>query len=132
MRYLIPLSLLLLSHVALAQYRFPVEIIEYMDNTRVVAFVNHDDMLQTPQWQPFHAAPPLSVEAVLKKLKTHLGNKPVRMIELELRQFPNQQKYWHYLVKLAYKVDSKPEFHYFVVLMNGKIIAALKEPESIK
>jgi hypothetical protein len=51
---------------------------------------------------------------------------------IELKKIPRHEKHWHYLVKTKSEVDDIVESHYFIVLMDGKVIAAIKEPESIK
>ena len=131
---LLPFVILLFSKTLYA-YESPIEIIEYIDNVKVVAFINKADIKKTSAWIPFKSKPPLTVEKALAKVKLFLSKntlKSLTMREIELKRVPHHNKYWHYLVKLSYKVNNQLQFHYFIVLMNGKVIAALKEPESIK
>lgn len=133
---LLPVLLLLYSGNIFATYNFPVEIFEYIDNTKIVAFINKEDIDKTETWSPFSGTPPLTIAKALKHIKktltSDMKSKHISKIVIELKQIPNHKKHWYYLVKLAYEANNKQEFHYFVVLMNGKVIAALEEPESIK
>lgn len=132
----LPILFLLYSGNIFANYEFPIEILEYVDNTKIVAFINKKDIDTTLSWSPFSNSPPLSISKALKNIKQSLSKtiqkNTISMVGIELKQIPHHKKHWHYLVKLAYEVNNKKEFHYFVVLMNGKVISALKNPESIK
>ena len=59
---------------------------------------------------PFASPPPLSINDALKAV----------------------ENYWHYLIRLKSTIDNKPRADFFVVLMDGKVISAFKEPDSIK
>jgi Zn-dependent metalloprotease len=132
---LIPALLLLISAQALA-VEFPLEISEYFDDIRIVAYVNQSDIDKEARWTPFRSAPPLSVEAALDNVQTHLKADNVfadaELTSIELKPIPKQQDYWHYLVKMKYTQDGISRPHFFVVLMDGKVISALKQPDSIK
>jgi len=131
---LLTIVVLLFSQNSFA-YNSPIEIIEYIDNIKVVAFINKADVKKTDAWLPFKNKPPLSIDRALAKVKLFLSKnnaQDLTMREIKLKRIPHHDKNWHYLVKLSYKIDDQLQFHYFVVLMNGKVIAALKEPESIK
>ncbi|HFD31533.1 MAG TPA: hypothetical protein ENJ28_02305 [Gammaproteobacteria bacterium] len=131
---LFPVVILLFSK-SLFAYESPIEIIEYIDNVKVVAFISKADIKDTPAWSPFKSKPPLSIEKALNKVKLFLHKNDLQNItmhEIELKRVPHHNESWHYLVKLSYKLNSEVHNHYFVVLMSGKVIAALKEPESIK
>jgi len=132
---LIPLLLLLLSGKVLA-YEFPIEITEYIDDVKIVAYIDKNDISKTSQWVPFEGKPPLTIDEALQAVqKFMIANAEfaeTRFTGIELKRIPRHEKNWHYLVKVKYKVDDKMQPHFFVVLMDGKVISALREPESIK
>jgi len=117
-------------------YEFPVEIFEYIDNTKVVAFIDKSDIDDAMRWQPFKEAPPFTVEDAVKSVKKHIDAddrlKNVTLLEVELRQIPNFEQHWHYLVKVKADIGEERRSQYFVVLMNGKVIPAIREPEATK
>lgn len=132
---LIPALLFLISGQALA-VEFPLEISEYFDDIRIIAYVNQSDVDKEARWTPFQSPPPLSVRAALKEVQTHLKTDHVfanaELTSIELKPIPKQKDYWHYLVKIRYTQDGITRPHFFVVLMDGKVISALKQPDSIK
>lgn len=132
---MLPLVLMLFS-CKIQAMEFPLEVIEYIDNSRVVAFINESDIDKTLPWTPFVGAPPLSLSDALGLIQQHttsrLKLKNATLSEIELRQIPQHKDYWHYLVKMQASVDDKMRAYYFIVLMNGKIISGIREPQSIK
>lgn len=133
---LLPLLAAMLVGAKAQAVEFPIEIQEYMDDIRLVAFINQSDIDQTAQWKPAAGPPPLSIAEVLELLKQRAASNPKMkdavLTEIELRQIPRYENYWHYVVKMRHQENGKPKPLYFVVLMNGKIIPGLREPESIK
>ena len=117
-------------------YEFPIEIIEYIDNTRVVAFINENDIDKALAWHPVEGSPPLTVAEALKAVHEQIVSDPelenATLTGIELKQIPRHENHWHYLVKIKIQVDEVFKSHYFIVLMNGKIIPGLKEPETYK
>lgn len=109
---------------------YPTEVIEYIDNTRIVAFLNEPDILATETWQPFTSAPPLSMARAIDAVHARAASS--RLIGIELKPIPRHKDHWFYLVKTQDMHQTKPTARYFVVLMNGKVVSALAEPESIK
>ena len=111
---------------------FPVEIIEQFDDARVVAFVSETDIEAAPAWRPVAQRPPLDiagvVTAVVRFYHRHDPDAPaLRIDEIELRRLPRHADRWHYLVRAWTARDV-----YYVVLMDGKVIPALAEGESVK
>ena len=128
--------LLLIASAQVQAYELPIEVIEYLDNRKVVAFINEGDIDKTQHWAPFDAAPPLTIEAALKAIKQHVAGDPeyakASLLGIELKQIPHHEGYWHYLVKMKTPTTDKPRSHYFIVLMNGKVISGIREPETVK
>ena len=126
-------ALLLLSTQAQA-IEYPVEIIEYLDNNRVVAFVNESDIKKSPQWDP-PGEPPLSMAKAVSAVEQYIAPAPINgetLIGIELKKIPRHQHQWHYLVKNKVQTEDQMVSHYYVVLMDGKVIPAIKEPEAYK
>jgi len=115
---------------------FPVEIIEFIDNARVVAFINENDIDETSYWLPSAGSPELSIEDALNAVQQHIAADPditaAELDELKLKQIPHHQRHWNYLVKMKITNHGKPHASYFVVLMNGKVIPAVREPGAVK
>jgi len=129
------LLLLALSASSRAAH-FPIEIFEYVDSARVVAFIDESDLDESAHWHPFEAPPPLGIEGVTAAIRTYMtsdkGLAGAILTEIELRQVPHREKDWHYMVKLKTQRDHGSRSRYLVVLMSGKIIPAIREPESVK
>jgi len=129
------LSVFLLPGKVLA-YEFPIEITEYVDEVRIAAYINKDDLKNNVMWVPFKGPPPLTVhealKAVQKFIRTDVDMVKSDLVEIELRQIPRYENSWHYLVRVRYQTEDKIQSHFFLVLMDGKVISAIREPESIK
>ena len=128
--------LLILFSGSLHAFNFPVEIIEFMDDSRVAASINESDIDSSVGWVPFESAPPLSVADALDAIQTYLkarGETPdATLVEVELKQIPNHDAHWHYLVKFKVADDDTTQMNYFFVLMSGKVIPGVKQPQSVK
>ncbi len=129
------LAALLISAQAGA-IEFPLEVIESIDNTRVVAFISQKDIDAAGTWEPLRSPPPVALaqalDAVLAALSQHgVAAESIRLASAELKEFPHQPGHWHYLVRLK-KTSGKPHPRFYVVLMNGKVIPAAMEPEAYK
>jgi len=127
--------LLLLSNSVFA-FKFPIEMIEGVNGARVVIYVNEEDIASEVHWMPFDGAPPVSMLDALAVVKDHLAKTPeirdATLKELQLRRIPHHENDWHYMIVMQALRDGKPVLHYYAVLMNGKLIPAIREPESYK
>ncbi len=107
-----------------------IEIIEQFDNLKMVAFISQEDMKDNPEWNPNLDVPPLTVSAAIKAVKKYTKSlKPIK--EIEIRRVPDYENHWHYLVKSA-DDSMKSKYDIYVVLMNGKVIPAMIEPQGYK
>lgn len=117
-------------------YHFPVEVFEYIDNTKVVAFINEEDIDKTLHWSPLEDPLPLTLTEALKAIQAHIANDPdlkdAVLSGAELKPVPHHKGYWHYLIRMKTDNGDKPVSHYFIVLMDGKIVTGIREPEMIK
>ena len=110
-----------------------IEIIEQFDNLRMVAFISKKSINNSPAWNPSLEAPPLSVDKAIQAIKQfRKGPKNSTAIrEIEIRPVPRHEEHWHYLVKIAN--DAKQtKYDIYVVLMDGKVIPAIIEPQGYK
>ncbi len=132
---LLPLLFLLLSGKVLAR-ESPIEVFEYIDDVKIVAFIKESEINREQYWTPFKSSPPLTISEALAGINQYMATVPelanATLIEVELKEIPHHKGYWHYLIKLNAKVNNKSQPHYFVMLMDGKIFPALREPESFK
>lgn len=125
----------LLFSAKLFAYEFPIEATEYLDDVKVVAYIKKSDISQGLIWTPFASAPPLSMSAALQAIQDYAekaGLENMTLTGIELKPIPHHEKHWHYLVKVKTEEDDTFQSHYFVVLMDGKVIPALKQPDAIK
>jgi hypothetical protein len=132
---LIPALLFLVSGQAVA-VEFPLELTEYFDDIRIIAYIKQSDVDKEARWTPFQSAPPLTVKTALDKVQSYIRQDTAftdaELTSIELKPIPKQKDYWHYLVKMKYTEDGVSKPHFFVVLMDGKVISALRQPDSIK
>lgn len=132
---LLPILMLLFSAQVFA-VEFPIEISEYIDDVKIDAYINKEDLNNTSQWTPFESAPPLTINqaltAILNDEKSNIDLNSSSVIAVELKPVPRHKSYWHYLVKIKTITENGAEPHFFIVLMDGKVISAIKVPESIK
>lgn len=127
---------LVLSSATVHAFEFPIEIIEYIDQTKVAAFINEEDIDGMPPWVPFEGPPPLAIADALAAVREYIAPDPelagAQLTEIELRRIPHHEIHWHYVVRMKARTGDKAHSWFFIVLMNGKIIPGLREPEGIK
>ena len=128
---------LFLVSISAQANQFPVEIIENIDDMKVVAFIKETDIEKSIKWTPFsELPPPMSIEQVVSAIKKEVtGDTKLDdavITEIELKSMPHHKAHWHYLVKLQANMNGKVDNVVYIVLMDGKVIRAIKEPEAIK
>lgn len=136
MRWRYGVMAMLMTITGQAAARFPLEVIEYIDDTRVVALVDPQEIEAAGTWEPLRSPPPLTMQQALDRvwkglIERGVPPRAVRLASVELKEFRHRPGRWHYLVRLKRTGGSRhPRF--FVVLMNGRTIAASQEPESVR
>ena len=118
-------------------YQFPFEVTEYIDDTKVDVFIDPRDLAAQQPWKPFQAPLPLTLDqalaAIARGIKQDRRIDRARLMGVELKPIPRRPGLWHYLVKMqAQLAGGQHRPLYFIVLMNGKVIPAIREPEAIK
>lgn len=75
----------------------------------------------------------MSVGTAIQAVKEFVrgSNNSTIISEIELRPIPRHEKHWHYLIKIANDAK-KTKYDLYVVLMDGKIIPAIIEPQGYK
>ncbi len=127
---------LIAQNVLAAQ--FPLVLIESFDDAKVVIYVNESDIRSTPDWRPSEGAPPLSVKNLIADVQKWNALNPefsnATINEFELKPILNHEKEnrWYYLVQMKNTTNGTTDTHYLAVLMDGKVLAAVREPTSYK
>jgi hypothetical protein len=129
-----PLLLLVFSGRIMA-YEFPIEVIEYIDDVKIIAVIPHKEIVPDSDWRPFKSAPPVSIQEALEAVQAYINSNEnfseTTFTSIELKQIPDTSN-WHYVVKVKYRDGKSIQPHFFVVLMDAKVISAIKMPEAIK
>ena len=131
------LTMILISTKALAE-QFPLEIIERFADARIIIYTQQSAIDEAPTWNPSGGAPPLTIEALVKTIQKwgstdpNLAKATIRKIELKPIRHNENRNRWYYLVQLQNEEPGHPNVNYLAVLMNGKILPAIREPESYK
>jgi hypothetical protein len=117
---------------------FPLEIIERFADARIVIYTRQSAIDAAPAWNPSQGAPPLSIEALIKAVEKWSAAEPqpatafIRKIELKPIRHEENRNRWYYLVQLDVKEQGRSSTRYLAVLMSGKILPAIREPEPYK
>lgn len=114
-------------------FQSKVEILEQFDNLRMVAFISMEDIDNSPVWNPERGAPPLTIIDAIKAVRNFGKSSAVsgEIKEIELRPVPRHEKHWHYLIKVANDAMTS-KYNVYAVLMDGKVIPAIIEPNGYK
>lgn len=118
---------------------WPQEIIDTMDDQRLVVFLPNADIAASPEWQPMEGTPPpLTIADAIAHLKKWMAGGPryrnaeIHEIELKPIHGHEQEHRWYYLFQLRRPDTGKRKRIYAAVLLNGKVVPAIVEPSSIK
>ena len=130
-RYLFLSILVFSTNVSAIQTK--IEIYEQFDNLRMVVLIGENDINNSPEWNPGLSPIPLTVgEAIQAVIALNKAAKtPNAIKEIEIRPIPHYENHWHYLIKIANDAMNI-KYSIYVVLMNGKVIPAIIEPQGFK
>jgi hypothetical protein len=137
-RKLFAAMLVIMTSSAFATVPWPLEIIDHLDNATLVIFVNESDIESSPKWSPDTGKPPFGLEEMLQAIgewkKRNDCSAADRIEKIELKPIAHHEKEgrWYYLVQIKNVEKGQHSHRYLAVLMNGKTIAAVQEPESYK
>ena len=125
--------LLLFLNTQVSAYELPVQIVENFENNRIVASIKESDIEASLRWTPFASPPPLLIADVVSLVQEYIDSDPRQtdaiLKEIALKKIPHHENKWHYLIEIENLYEDKPQSYYYIVLMNGKVIPALKEPK---
>ena len=114
----------------------PIEIMEYIDDVKIIAYINDSDIDAETRWTPFESPPPLSISDALTAVEHYIKKNSdftsAALSGIELKKMPRHENIWHYLVRVKGTIADKTQAHFYVVLMNGKVISGIRKPDSIK
>jgi len=110
-----------------------VEIYEQFDNLRMITFIDENDINNSPEWNPDSSLIPLTVDRAIQAVIDFSKDSitPGVIKKIELRRVPKHDKHWHYLIKISNDA-MKTKYNIYVVLMDGKVIPAIIEPQGYK
>lgn len=115
---------------------FPVIVSEYIDDVKIDVVISRADLDDMEPWVPFESPPRLSINEALSAVRAYidvnLDYSGYSLAGIELKQLPQNESHWHYIVKIRKKQAGKTTPGFFVVLFNGKVVSAFREPDSIK
>ncbi len=117
---------------------WPLEIIDHLDETKIVIFINESDIEAAPKWNPDDGAPAFGLKDVLQSVKQWKQKNDCsdedRIEKIELKPIAHHEKQgrWYYLVQLKNVEKSAHAHRFLAILMNGKTTAAVMEPEALK
>jgi len=134
MKYYRWLSIFILLMTAnVHAFQSKIEIQEQFDNLKMVAFVDEKDIVKSPEWNPNNDTLPLTVTEAIQAVKDfNKASKNLGAIkEIEIRPVPKHENHWHYLIKIV-NDSMKAKYDIYVVLMNGKVVPGIIEPQSYK
>jgi|GEM_PF-1657998 len=114
-----------------------IEIIEQLDDLKLVAFVDEKNLENYPLWINLEENPPLQINRAIRAIQdlyNKNGNKlnSSGIKEIELKEIPHHKNYWHYIIRVEGNSENRSIDQVYVILMNGKVIPALIETESYK
>lgn len=138
MSYKLFAGILLLAAQNVFASDYPLVIIEPFDDARIIIYVSETDIEKSPAWKPTNGTPPLTIEKLIADIQKHIASDPrlanaiIHEIELKPILHHEKENRWYYLIQMKIIDNQRPTSRYLAVLMNGKILSAIKEPKSYK
>ncbi len=132
MRYAWWIAPVLLLDQNVAAVQWPLEVRENGDCREITVFLEEEDMRAVPSWGPAQGAPPLTVAGAIREVRHWVDAsfrlKGLRIHEVELKPIGHRDagRHWYYLVQLRRSVNGRPDRHHVAVLMNGRVIPAIR------
>ncbi|HFD86978.1 MAG TPA: hypothetical protein ENJ35_04810, partial [Gammaproteobacteria bacterium] len=97
---------------------WPLEIIDHLDETKIVIYVSESDIEASPQWNPAAGAPKFGLDELFKAVndwqKKNKCTDADGIEKIELKPILHQHKEgrWYYLVQLKDMAKAKPSHRY--------------------
>jgi hypothetical protein len=131
MRFSALLFLFSLSVATAQASSLPAEVIENMDQYRIVLYLSEDQINAIPEWQPGEGKPPMSLEEAVSHALAWIGRDTslagAQIYEVKYKPVHNYEKLnrWYYLVELRMDAGKK---RFVAVLPGGQVVSAIEEP----
>lgn len=109
----------------------PAEVVENLDQYRIVLYLSETQIDAIPAWQPGEGKPPMSLEAAVNRTLEWIEAsdllKDAHIHELKYKPVHNfeSRNRWYYLVELRMQGGKK---RFLAVLPDGQVIPAIEEP----
>lgn len=109
----------------------PAEVVENLDQYRIVLSLDEAQIRAIPAWRPGEGKPPMSLEAAVTRTLEWIGSKALlkdaQIYELKYKPVHNHETLdrWYYLVELRMQDGMK---RFLAVLPNGQVVPAIAEP----
>lgn len=109
----------------------PAEVVENLDESRIVLYLSEPQIEAMPAWRPGEGKPPMSLEEAVNRTLAWTGErdlyKDASIYELKYKPVHNYEALdrWYYLVELRLPGGRK---HFLAVLPGGAVIPAIQEP----
>jgi hypothetical protein len=132
MRITIPFLLAGLTAGIAQAASLPAEVVENLDQYRIVLYLNDTQIDSIPAWRPGEGGPPMSLEAAVDSTLEWVGAnelyRDASIYELKYKPVHNYEALnrWYYLVELRMQ-DGRKRF--LAVLPDGTVVPANEEPD---
>jgi hypothetical protein len=109
----------------------PTEVVENLDDYRIVLYLSETQINAIPAWQPGEGAPPMSLDAAVSRTLAWIGEnellKNAQIHELKFKPVHNFESLnrWYYLVELH---TDNARRRFLAVLPGGEVVPAVEEP----
>ncbi len=109
----------------------PAEVVETLDQYRIVLYLEQEQLNAIPAWRPGEGDPPMPLSAAVARTLAWIGEndllKDARIYELTYKPVHNfeAQNRWYYLVELRMTAGKR---RFLAVLPDGEVIPAIEEP----
>jgi hypothetical protein len=109
----------------------PSEVVENLDQYRIVLSIGDERIKAMPAWRPGEGKPPMSLEAAVARTLEWIESKALlkdaTIYELKYKPVHNYETLdrWYYLVELRMRDGMK---RFLAVLPDGQVVPAIAEP----
>lgn len=109
----------------------PAEVVENMDQYRIVLYLSDEQVNAIPEWRPGEGKPPMSLQDAVSHTLAWIARDTslagAQIYELKYKPVHNYEKLnrWYYLVELRMEAGKK---RFVAVLPGGQVVSAIEEP----
>jgi hypothetical protein len=109
----------------------PAEVVENLDQYRIVLSLDEAQIRAIPAWRPGEGKPPMSLDAAVTRTLEWINSKELlkdaQIYELKYKPVHNHETLdrWYFLVELRMQDGMK---RFLAVLPDGQVVPAIAEP----